>query len=60
MKSIAARRLSYNIVGIEYGFLQSMVYDSNTSTIQKNAYLTQTHKLQIVGVIPFVRLQNDT
>ena len=29
--------------------------------IQKNAYLLgQTHYLQMFGVIPFVKLQNDT
>ena len=37
--------------------------DPNTCKVQKNAYLLwhrQTHNLQIFGVIPFVKLQNDT
>ena len=35
--------------------------DSNTYNVQKNAYLLgQKHNLQIFGVIPFMRLQNDT
>ena len=33
----------------------------DTWKVQKNAYfLGQTHNLQIFGVIPFVKLQNDT